>query len=127
LLARDLAEPEEAQLRRRLLQELAKPSGADALAFAATIERGSVERFVHWMQTWVHDLVRVRLAGTVRHHGDFAAALQARARTADLEALYELDRALAEARGLASHPLNARLLAEHLLMSYNRASSGGVS
>jgi hypothetical protein len=53
--------------------------------------------------------------------------LQARARTADLEALYELDRALAEARGLASHPLNARLLAEHLLMSYNRASSGGVS
>jgi DNA polymerase-3 subunit delta' len=127
LLARDLAQPEEAQLRRRLLQELAKPSGADALAFAATIERGSVERFVHWMQTWVHDLVRVRLAGTVRHHGDFAAALQARARTADLEALYELDRALAEARGLASHPLNARLLAEHLLMSYNRASSGGVS
>jgi DNA polymerase-3 subunit delta' len=127
LLARDLAQPEEAQLRQRLLQELAKPSGADALAFAATIERGSVERFVHWMQTWVHDLVRVRLAGTVRHHGDFAAALQARARTADLEALYELDRALAEARGLASHPLNARLLAEHLLMSYNRASSGGVS
>ena len=127
LLARDLAQPDEAQLRRRLLQELARPSGADALTFAATIERGSVERFVHWMQTWVHDLVRVRLAGSARHHTDFAAALQARARGASLEGLFDLDRALAEARGLSSHPLNARLLAEHLLMSYNRAASGGMS
>jgi DNA polymerase-3 subunit delta' len=124
LLARDLAQPEEAELRRRLLGELAKPSGADALTFAATVDRGSVERIVHWMQTWVHDLVRARLAGGVRHHVDFAPAIQARARNADLPALLALDRELAEARRLAAHPLNARLVAEHLLMAYNRATSG---
>jgi DNA polymerase-3 subunit delta' len=124
LLARELAQPEASELRRRLLGELAKPSGADALQFAAGIDRGSVERLIYWMQTWVHDVVRTRLAGAPRHHLDFTAALQSRARAADLEALFDLERELAQARALAAHPLNPRLLAEHLLMAYNRATSG---
>jgi DNA polymerase-3 subunit delta' len=124
LLARDLAQPEEAELRRRLLSELARPNGADPLGFAPAVDRLAVERFIHWMQTWVHDLARVKLAGAPRHHPDFATALQARARAADLEGLFELDRELATARGLAAHPLNPRLVAEHLLMAYNRVTSG---
>jgi DNA polymerase-3 subunit delta' len=124
LLARDLAQPEEAELRRRVVAELSKPSGADALAFAAAIDRPRMERFVYWLQTWVTDLLMVRLAGAPRHHVGAAAALSARAKTADLEALFELDRELAEARRLVSHPLNPRLLAEHLLMAYNRAILG---
>ena len=124
LLARELAAPEEAELRRKLLQELAKPSGADVLTFASTVERGSVERIVYWMQTWIQDLVRVKLAGAARHHGEHAAALQARARGASLEALFALDRELGQARRLATHPLNPRLVAEHLLMAYNQATSG---
>jgi DNA polymerase-3 subunit delta' len=124
LLARDLAQPEEAELRRRLLNELARPGGADPRGFAPGVDRLSVERVIHWMQTWVHDLARVKLAGAPRHHPDFAAALQARARAADVEALFALDRELASARRLAAHPLNPRLVAEHLLMAYNRATSG---
>ena len=124
LLARDLAGPEEAELRRRILAELSRPGGADPLQFAASVERGMVERLVYWMQTWVQDLVRVKLSGGIRHHGDFAAALQSRAKSADLEALFALDRELACARGLAAHPLNARLVAEHLLMAYNQATLG---
>jgi len=123
LAALEQSQPESAELQRRLLAELAKPSGADALTFAATVDRESVEPFIHWMQTWVHDLARVRLAGEPRHHAHLAQPLRARARAADLEALFALDRELAEARALASHPLNARLLAEHLLMSYNRATA----
>ena len=126
LLARDLAEPDEAELRRRTLGELAKPSGADPVAFSAAVDRTSVERVIHWMQTWVNDLARVKLAGAPRHHPDFAAALQARARNADLERLFLLDRELTEARRLAAHPLNPRLVAEHLLMAYNRATSGSM-
>jgi hypothetical protein len=53
---------------------------------------------------------------------DFAAALASRAKSADLERLFELDRELTSARRLAAHPLNPRLLAEHLLMAYNRAT-----
>ena len=122
LLARALAEPQEAELRKRVVAELSKPSGADALGFAASIDRARLERFVYWMQTWVHDLVRVRLAGSPRHHVGAAGPLAQRARSANLEALLALDRELTEARRLAAHPLNPRLLAEHLLMTYNRAT-----
>ena len=124
LLARDLAEPQEAELRRRLLAELAKPGGADALQFSAAMDKANVERFIHWLQTWVHDLVRLRMAGDIRHHLEHAAALRGRAQGADLPALLRLDRELIAARQLAAHPLNPRLVAEHLLMSYNRATVG---
>jgi DNA polymerase-3 subunit delta' len=124
LLAKELAQPGEAELRKRILNELARPGGADPLQFAASFDRGMVEPLIYWMQTWVHDLVSMRLAGEARHHVDFAAALKSRAKSSDIEALFDLDRELAAARGLASHPLNARLLAEHLLMAYNRATIG---
>jgi len=122
LLARDLAVPEEVEFRRRLLAELSRPEGAEPLVFAERFERGAVERFIHWMQTWVADLVEWRLAGRARYHGEHSRALAAKARTADLDRLFDLDRELATARGLAAHPLNPRLLAEHLLMAYNRAT-----
>jgi DNA polymerase-3 subunit delta' len=121
LLAQRLAEPDEAQFRRKLLAELTRAGGADALQFAGSVDREAVERFIHGMQTWVQDLVRVRMSGKPRHHVEHAAALAARARSSDLERLFALDRELAEARRLAAHPLNARLLAEHLLTAYNRA------
>ncbi len=121
LLAVELAQPEEAEFRRRLVAELSRASGADTLSYAGSIDRPSVERFLRGMQTWVHDLLRARLAGDVRHHVAETATLLARARGADLDALLALDRELAGARRLASHPLNPRLLAEHLLMAYNRA------
>ena len=123
LLALELAQPEEDALRRRLVAELSKPSGADVLQFAGTVDRAAVDRFIYWMHTWVHDLVRVRLAGSARHHVSQGPALQARARSANIDLLLRLDRELASARRLAGHPLNPRLLAEHLLMSYNRAMS----
>ena len=124
LLAQRLGEPAEEQLRSRLVAELARPSGAHALQFAATLERAAVERFIFWLQTWVQDLLRVRLSGRPRHHASQASVLAARARTVDLERLLDLDAELAEARALAAHPLNPRLLAEHLLMAYNRATIG---
>ncbi|HST00204.1 MAG TPA: DNA polymerase III subunit delta' [Usitatibacter sp.] len=120
LLARDLAEPGEAALRKKILDELARGVG-DVPAFAATLEKGALGRFLFWMQTWIHDLIRMRVAGSPRHHVEYAKALQSRARAADLDALLALDRELLEARRLASHPLNPRLVAEHLLMAYNRA------
>ncbi len=124
LLARDLAEPHQAELRKRVLNELSRPGGADPLQFAAGMEKAAIEPLIYWMQTWIHDLVRMRLAGEARHHRDFLPALKSRAQAADLESLFALDRELVSARALASHPLNPRLVAEHLLMAYNRATIG---
>ena len=122
LLARQLADAGEADFRKRVVSELARPGGTTALQLAQAIDRAAVERFLYWMQTWVYDLVSARSGGPVRHHRGEAAAVQARAKGADIAKLLELDRELAEARRLAAHPLNPRLLAEHLLLAYNRAT-----
>ena len=53
-----------------------------------------------------------------------ALALTSDNRRARLESLLALDRELVEARRLVAHPLNARLVAEHLMMAYNRATLG---
>ena len=124
LLARDLAAPEEREWRKRVVGELSRPDGAHALAFAAGFDRALLERTVLWMQTWVHDLVRVKTAGAPRHHIDCEPALKQKARRARLDSLLALDRELVEARRLVAHPLNARLVAEHLMMAYNRATLG---
>lgn len=122
LLAAALAQPEESEWRRKVVAELSRPEGARALAFATGFDRASLERTLFVMQTWVHDLVRLKSAGEPRHHVDAVPALRAKARRARLERLLALDRELVEARRLASHPLNARLVAEHLMMAYNRAT-----
>jgi DNA polymerase-3 subunit delta' len=124
LLARELAQPEEREWRRRVVAELSRPDGAHALAFAAGFDRTQLERTVLWMQTWVHDLVRVKAAGEPRHHLDSVPAIRQKARRARLDALLALERELVEARRLVAHPLNARLVAEHLMMAYNRATLG---
>ena len=124
LLARDLAAPEEREWRRRVVGELSRPDGAHALAFATGFDRSQLDRTVLWMQTWVHDLVRVKTAGEPRHHRDCVPALKQKARRARLDALLPLHRELVEARRLVAHPLNARLVAEHLMMAYNRATLG---
>jgi DNA polymerase III subunit delta' len=104
--------------------ELARPDGAHVLSFAAGFDRALLEKTLFVMQTWVHDLVRVKSAGEPRHHVEAGPTLRAKARRARLEGLLALDRELVEARRLAGHPLNARLVAEHLLMAYNRATLG---
>ena len=108
----------------RVVGELSRPDGAHALPFAAAMDRALLERTVFVMQTWVHDLVRVKSGGGPRHHVEAVAALRSKARRAPLDRLLALDRELVEARRLASHPLNARLMAEHLLVAYNRATLG---
>ena len=122
LLAAELAQPEEREWRRKVVVELSRPDGAHVLAFASGFDRALLERTLFVMQTWVHDLVRLKNAGAPRHHIDSIPALKAKARRARLDRLLALDRELLEARRLVAHPLNARLAAEHLMMAYNRAT-----
>lgn len=124
LFARDLAEAESRAWRQRAVSELARPEGAQALAFAATVTRERLEPLLFVMQTWVEDLLRVKHRSPPRRHQGAEAALRAKARRAPLDGLLGLDRELTRARRFASHPLNAQLFAEHLLMTYNRATLG---
>lgn len=122
LLARDLADPEAVAWRRRALAELARPEGAGVLTFAAGIDKERIEPLLFVLQTWVEDLVRVKSGARARRHQASDSALRAKARRARLDRLLGFDRELIQARRLATHPLNPRLFAEHLLLSYNRAT-----
>ena len=107
LLAAALAQPEERDWRRKVVAELARPEGARA----SPLPRGSTgccSTELAVMQTWVHDLVRLKSAVEPRHHVDSVPALRAKARRARLEAQLALDRELLEIRRLVAHPLNAR-------------------
>jgi DNA polymerase-3 subunit delta' len=122
LLAAELAQPEAREWRKRVVSELSRPDGAHVLAFAAGFDRALLEGTIFVMQTWVHDLVRLKSAGEPRHHLESVTALRAKARRARLDRLLALDRELLEARRLVAHPLNARLMAEELMAAYNRAT-----
>ncbi|HEX4944225.1 MAG TPA: DNA polymerase III subunit delta' [Usitatibacteraceae bacterium] len=122
LLAAELAQPAEREWRRKIVAELSRPGGAHVLAFAAGFDRVLLEPMLFVMQTWVHDLVRLKNQGEPRHHVDCVPVLKGKARRARLDRLLALDRDLLEARRLVAHPLNARLAAEHLLMAYNQAT-----
>jgi DNA polymerase-3 subunit delta' len=124
LLALDLGRVEAQAFRRKLTDELARPAGAQVLSFSAGIDREAIEPFLYWMQTWVVDIVLMKNAGRVRHHLGHRAALEKIAARSQSDLLFELDARLREARRLALHPLNPRLVVESLLLAYNRAVRG---
>lgn len=93
--------------------ELQKGHGCDALGLAARLERMPLEAVLDAMTLWGGDLLSLSLtrrpvSGASRRDVTGASAHKL---------LGWLDE-LARAKRRASHPLNARLLLEHLLLSY---------
>lgn len=106
--------------RRTFVAALADPA-ADYMATAQSFEKSDLNHVITWLQTWVSDVVLTKLAGEVRHHVDDKKALAAIARQVQLPKLFRYETELRQARRVISHPLNARLLLEQLLISYQRA------
>lgn len=72
--------------------------------------------WLDWLQRWVFDLIEFKLLGQVRYHLAFSAQL---ARLSERFTLFDLlawEKSLREGKRLMQHPLNPRLLAEHLLL-----------
>jgi DNA polymerase-3 subunit delta' len=65
----------QARRRRALAPGAPTPCSSPPRSSAPT-----VGALIYWMQTWVHDLVRLKLRAAIRHHRDSAPALQARAK-----------------------------------------------
>ena len=76
---------------------------------------------VNWLQRWVYDLLQLQAAGTVRYHRTLQVAMERIAAQSNPGALCNLLRRLAQARALASHPLNPRLFFEHIFLEYQSA------
>lgn len=129
LLALQRAEAGLSKQRQELLDELADPRRLDALKLAERLDRQHVEvvQAVDWLLRWMHDLARVRLAGSPRYFPAETARLAALAGEADVQRLMRYHDDVLEARRLALHPLNPRLVFEQLLFGYQQALRGGRS
>jgi DNA polymerase III subunit delta' len=103
----------------RLIERLTGP--ADPFACADLILTAEVPAAVDWMQRWVADLLSLRLAGSIRYHPGFEAALRKVGDAADPLSLMRFARRLTELRAISHHPVNARLFAERLALDYFEA------
>ena len=103
--------------RKTLLEGLTAAS-ADPLALAEQVRDYPVSRLLGWLQRWSYDLLSAKSAGPVRYNPDYEQTLMriaGRLRAVDISRYH---RALVREQRYASHPLNARLFIEQLLLGY---------
>lgn len=109
------------QTERQTFLNALTDANADYVAAAQAFEKSDLINIITWLQTWVADLVLVRLAGEVNHHVDHKDEISRLAARIELPKLFRFEASLRQARRSISHPLNARLLLEQLLISYQHA------
>jgi DNA polymerase III subunit delta' len=106
--------------RHVLVAELAKGARLDVMATASKLERQGLEATIYLLQTWIADLIQLDWAGSIRYHLPQRMQLDRLLTNLDRDEAFRYVRTLSDARRLASHPLNARLFVEHLLLCYVR-------
>ena len=99
---------------------LAAISGArfNALASAEQLRETAPRLVLSWLQKWAFDLVSHKVTGGVRYNPDFAEAIAATAKGLELLDALRFQRQMVRLQRIVSHPLNARLFLEHLLLEY---------
>jgi len=105
--------------RLAFVEALRRPT-FDPIALAESVQRVPLWDLVAWLQRWSFDLLLARATGSVRYHPGQEKAvgeIAARCEPADIAAYL---RQLAQAKGLAKHPLNPKLFVEDLLLQYQR-------
>ncbi|MDQ6619946.1 MAG: DNA polymerase III subunit delta' [Pseudomonadota bacterium] len=111
--------------RRAWLTALSRPDRLAVIATAARVEQGPrderkarLANALDWLVAWTADLARVRAGAQAQRNPDFADALAVLAPRVAALPLFRYHRAVLEQRGLVAHPLQARLVAESLLLQY---------
>jgi DNA polymerase-3 subunit delta' len=93
---------------------------ADPLDLADRYKDLAVDQTVDLLQKWVHDLLAMRLGAPLRYYLRHEQRLAGLAARIDADAAARWSQTLAQARALAAHPLNPRLVLEDLFLQYTR-------
>ncbi len=109
------------QTERQAFLSALTDTNADYVAAAQSFEKSDLVNIITWLQTWVSDIVLANLAGEARHHIDHQKEIARIAARVELPKLFRYEASLRQTRRTISHPLNARLLLEQLLISYQQA------
>ena len=116
-----LQRADETSVRSDFLNALKEPD-CDPSALAQRCESLDLSMVVGWLQRWVFDLLSVKVGQVPRFHPKAASVLANQARSARTSGLLRLSGHLNDAKGLASHPLNAKLFLEELFIDFLRAT-----
>ena len=100
--------------------ELVKADKADAFTASAHWGKSGLLMAVSLLQKWVYDLLSAKFYGVARYHPKQLPALKLLAAKADLRRMLDFQRDLNDARGQATHPLNAELQLESLMLRYTQ-------
>ena len=109
--------------RKSVLSGLAARD-AEMLALAEKLRDIQPGRLLAWLQRWTYDLLSVCSGGPVRYNPDYQkplGQLAVRLRATDIARYH---RVLLREQRIVSHPLNARLYIEQLLLSYAAVMRG---
>ena len=120
LAAWESAQGEHAEARDELLTQLARPDAAGALAVAERLQKLPLTLLVGWQQRWLADLFSAKLCARVRYYPGHQQALTALAARMSVDTLQQALRDSGARRGVAEHPLSARLFIEDMLLAYTR-------
>jgi len=125
LLAVECADPRWQSERKEWLSALAAPQRVRVIALASRVDAGTrderrarLTRAVDWLLGWTADLARVAAGGVPRRNIDFAPQLEQLARRVMLIPLFRYYASLLQHRALLAHPLQARSVAEAVLIDY---------
>lgn len=124
LAALEFTDTEYRRLRKSFLDALGEPGSLNAIDLADRVQKTEPAQVVLWLQKWCYDLASLRLTGRLRYNPDFADRLASVAKGMDLPGLSCYLKALNAAQRVAQHPLNSRLFAEDLLLSYSEFAAG---
>ena len=106
--------------REKLLRALRQPAALDVFALADVLQKTEQTLIVQWLQQWCHDLISMKLTGTLRYHPNDQAAIRELAATLDAIDLARLLKHLQKVKREARHTLNPKLFLESLLITYCR-------
>jgi DNA polymerase-3 subunit delta' len=111
------ADADHVERRKQFLRLLADDT-LSPLDVAATLDPDALPDVLGWLHKWTYDLVANRLTGRTRYNLDFAVPLRRIAERADVAQLGRLFRTLARYQSYLGHPLNPKLVFEHLFLAY---------
>jgi DNA polymerase-3 subunit delta' len=124
LLALEKSAPDARARLDTILTALKQAGALDPVEHAQRMMHFSAAEIVENMQTWNHDLIARKLGHAAVYHANCAESQARAVAHARVEDLLALQRKLLDAKRLAGHPLNTRLVAEDLLLAYRGACGG---
>ena len=106
----------------RFLKEIG--SSSDPVSIAEAFQKTDLSMILSWLQKWCHDLASQAYAGKIRYFPGLSDRIIEISGKADKIELMRFQRKLGHAQRISTHPVNARLFLEELILTYRRMAEG---